>query len=182
MSRLEKDMKNLRKSIDNGLNIHYGPKNGNWRGGGRVKGVHPCSKCGKSRFIEKRNAYRPCISCALKKRCRGKVVDTSGYASGPRHYRWRGGVTPKNQKLRSSYEYREWRKAVFTRDNYTCIECGARNGEGAAVILNADHIKPFALYPDLRFDVSNGRTLCVPCHELTDTYKNKTPLASLSYS
>lgn len=33
-----------------------------------------------------------------------------------------------------------------------------------------DHIKPFAYYPDLRFELSNGRTLCIDCHKKTDTY------------
>ena len=28
-----------------------------------------------------------------------------------------------------------------------------------------DHIKPFAWFSDLRFDVSNGQTLCVDCHK-----------------
>ena len=62
----------------------------------------------------------------------------------------------------------DWRKAVFARDEYACVNCGARG-----VRLNADHIKPFATYAGLRFDISNGRTLCVPCHRRTPTYGNK---------
>lgn len=83
---------------------------------------------------------------------------------------WRGGVTPLNKLIRSSREYGLWREAVFTRDNWTCIWCGAKSGNGVAVILNADHIKPFAHYPELRFAIDNGRTLCEPCHKTTDTY------------
>lgn len=74
---------------------------------------------------------------------------------------------PRHQGL----EYRAWRKAVFERDDYTCQECEERGG-----ILNADHIKRWSLYPELRFELSNGRTLCLPCHKLTDTYGNKKPL------
>lgn len=58
-----------------------------------------------------------------------------------------------------------FRNEVFKRDNYTCQLCGKHGGN-----LNADHIKSFSEYPDLRFDLSNGRTLCVPCHRNTDSY------------
>ena len=77
---------------------------------------------------------------------------------------WRGGVTPEHHKIRKSSKYVDWRVAVFKRDNYTCQECGARSGNGKRVILHADHIQPFAYFPKLRFELSNGRTLCVKCH------------------
>lgn len=32
-----------------------------------------------------------------------------------------------------------------------------------------DHELPFALYPDLRFEVLNGRSLCEPCHRKIPT-------------
>ena len=89
---------------------------------------------------------------------------------GPDHPRWRGGHT------RNKYGgdiCARWRKSVFERDDYRCVLCGARCGEGKKVILQADHIKPWALYPALRFDLNNGRTLCVNCHRKTPTYGNK---------
>lgn len=83
------------------------------------------------------------------------------------------GQGPLIKRLRSSIEYKLWRTSVFERDNYTCVWCGARTKKGERVVLNADHIKPFALYPELRFAIDNGRTLCVPCHRTTDTYGRK---------
>lgn len=56
-------------------------------------------------------------------------------------------------------DYRHWRKAVFERDRYTCQQCGAIGGT-----LNAHHIRSWRDYPALRFEVSNGVTLCVVCH------------------
>lgn len=85
---------------------------------------------------------------------------------------WKGGITPMNLQIRHSYEMKIWREAVFKRDNYTCQICGKKSHKGLekTVILNADHIKPFAYFPDFRFNVSNGRTLCGECHKKTDTY------------
>lgn len=83
---------------------------------------------------------------------------------------WKGGITKENHKIRSSLEYKIWRRSVFERDKYTCIWCGAKSGNGKAVVLNADHIKPFADYPELRFAIDNGRTLCKICHLTTETH------------
>jgi len=87
---------------------------------------------------------------------------------GETHWCWKGGITPINLKIRKSKEYKLWRLAVFERDNWTCRFCGQVGGK-----LNADHIKPFALFPELRFAIDNGRTLCLECHKKTDTYGGK---------
>lgn len=89
---------------------------------------------------------------------------------GEKNPNWNGGITPENHKIRNSLEYKNWRRMVFERDNYTCLNCNIRGGN-----LNADHIKPFTKYPELRFDLNNGRTLCVPCHKKIgwNPYKEK---------
>ena len=71
----------------------------------------------------------------------------------------------KNEDIRKSWDYTKWRRAIYERDDYTCQDCGERG-----VRLETDHIKPFALYPELRFELTNGRTLCKPCHQNTKTY------------
>lgn len=88
--------------------------------------------------------------------------------SGKNSHFWKGGVSKENKRIRESLKYSLWREKVFKRDKYICQECGRRGGT-----LNADHIKQFAYHKKLRFKVSNGRTLCVPCHEKTDTFKRK---------
>ena len=62
-----------------------------------------------------------------------------------------------------------WRKAIFTRDQYTCQLCGAHNGSGITVNLNAHHICPWALFPKKRYELSNGITLCLACHNKVHT-------------
>ena len=93
-------------------------------------------------------------------------------------WNWKGGISPLNTKIRSSLEYKLWREAVFARDNYTCVWCGYVSGSqkdtnGKWIRIEADHIKRFCDYPELRFAIDNGRTLCVPCHKTTETYGNK---------
>mgnify|MGYP001558680270 CR=1 FL=1 len=74
---------------------------------------------------------------------------------------WKGGVTPENQLIRQRIEYRLWREAVFARDNWTCQKCRKRGGK-----LVAHHIKYFSEYPESRFAIDNGITLCKECHKL----------------
>jgi hypothetical protein len=93
------------------------------------------------------------------------------YGIGEKNHNWKGGITPINEKIRRSVEYKLWRRAVFERDKYTCVICFTKGGD-----LQADHIKPFAHYPKLRFELSNGRTLCKLCHRQTDTYGAKSKL------
>ena len=48
--------------------------------------------------------------------------------------------------------------------------CDIRSSNGVKVILNADHIKPFAYLLELRLTIDNGRTLCKDCHKTIETY------------
>jgi len=85
---------------------------------------------------------------------------------GAEHPSWKGGhLKHPDKSIRESAFYADWRKHVFQRDDYICQACGQRGGR-----LQADHELPFAYFPDLRFEILNGRTLCVGCHKKTPTY------------
>lgn len=83
---------------------------------------------------------------------------------GENNSNWKGGITPETIKIRNSKVYKDWRGLVFKRDNWTCRECFDKSRRGHAVYLEAHHLKPFATHIELRFDVSNGVTLCKKCH------------------
>ena len=83
---------------------------------------------------------------------------------GKNNPNWKGGVTPLIHKIRNSKEMANWRNSVFTRDNWTCQKCGVRSSKNKYVYIEAHHIKPFATFPELRFEITNGMTLCKECH------------------
>ena len=76
---------------------------------------------------------------------------------GENHWNWKGGISPKNG--RETEKYRQWRISVLKKFNYTCQVCFVRGGR-----LSAHHIKEWALFPDLRYDVDNGTCLCYTHH------------------
>lgn len=59
-------------------------------------------------------------------------------------------------KERRSPLYREWRKNIWLRDNFKCKmdnpECKGR--------IEAHHILSFSKFPELRYQINNGITLC----------------------
>jgi hypothetical protein len=98
-------------------------------------------------------------------RAKMREVNRKNARYGPEHPLWQGGAREQRKREMKGYPYRDWRAAVFTRDNWTCQCCGVRG-----VYLEADHIKPWCAFPDLRYAVDNGRTVCRPCHMKLDTH------------
>lgn len=84
------------------------------------------------------------------------------------HWNWKGGINPVNDSLRKSREMKIVKRACLERDNFTCQECKQIGGE-----LSAHHMKPFSLFPELRFALDNLVTLCKACHIKTDTYAGR---------
>jgi len=112
------------------------------------------------------------------KKCAGKESPNSGQfkkghaswtlnRSGELHPCWQGGKTSEVNKLRNTKEYKLFRKTVLNRDNHMCTICSNTKS------LEVDHIKPRYLYPELQFDINNGRVLCSDCHKKTETYGPK---------
>ena len=81
---------------------------------------------------------------------------------------WKGGISRNYKRGYFSSQFKNWRRDVFIRDEFTCQECGQKH-----IYITAHHIKSFAKYPKLRYVVENGKTLCEDCHKLTDNYKGR---------
>ena len=123
-------------------------------------------------------------SCALGKTWKLKHIKKYPTRTGENNHLWKGGKTKLSQQIRTSAEYSFWRKQVFDRDNYSCVECGRKRKKGDRVIIEADHIFPFSKILDdfnitsieeaisckKLWDIENGRTLCRDCHKKTETW------------
>lgn len=107
-----------------------------------------CGRKSSIRFANFQNGQR-CRPCGIKK------------ISGENSPHYKEELTEEDRLIgRNDVQTREWRKKVFERDDYTCYKCNKR-GNGN---LNAHHINAYNVFPELRYDVTNGLTLCEPCH------------------
>jgi len=116
----------------------------------------PCAICSKKIFTQP-SQLRLRARSTCSKICRSKLARKRAESK-------RTGYTKHqlDRLARYSPEAQNWRINVFKQDNYTCQMCKVRG-----TYLEADHIKPFAYFPELRFELSNGRTLCKLCHNKT---------------
>lgn len=113
--------------------------------------------------LGKHEDYLQKISNAVRYefRCKNCSIDEiSERMKGPSSPFWKGGINGENDTLRHRREYKVWRTAVYERDDYTCQCCGSHGGR-----LNAHHVNQFSDYPELRYDIDNGITLCENCHD-----------------
>jgi len=107
------------------------------------------------------------ISKALK----GKGYGKPNYkVRGKKNGNYKHGKSKLWRKSIKHFEYIQWRRKIFERDNYKCQHCGFHGSQG---YITAHHIKSWFAYPDLRYNLDNGLTLCEPCHSKTDNYKGR---------
>ncbi len=120
--------------------------------------------CSKACWAARATTFQ-CATCGVTVKTdsrRKKYCSRECYAAqirGDQHHCWKGGASLDAERARVSSKLATWRRAVFRRDAFTCQHCGS-----SGQYLHAHHVEPFATRPDLRFDVANGITLCVPCH------------------
>lgn len=89
---------------------------------------------------------------------------------GKNNYNWKDGSSERHKDDRRSFSYVNWRRQVFERDNYTCQDCSDSKGGN----LEAHHLKEYSQFPELRYEVGNGLTLCKTCHEKRHFKRNST--------
>jgi 5-methylcytosine-specific restriction endonuclease McrA len=78
---------------------------------------------------------------------------------GSTHWNYKHGKSKEINKHYCSSDYKNWRRSVFIRDEYTCKHCGESH-----VHIHAHHIVPLVEDISKIYDINNGMTLCVNCH------------------
>jgi len=131
-----------------------------------------CISC-KSKQISSKTKSQLCRSCSkkgkipwnkgLKGFMAGRIVSLktrekqSVSQSGNKNHNWKGGKTSPSQV--KGYKYQNWKQEVTSRDNSTCTICNK-----FCMYPIAHHVFHAHEYPELIYDVSNGKTLCYDCH------------------
>ena len=90
----------------------------------------------------------------------GRVCSECARPRRERHHAFNPNLTDEERIAnRDTIENIKWRISVYERDNYTC-QCRDKRGGN----LEAHHLNSYTDYPDQRYDLSNGITLCKSCH------------------
>lgn len=97
--------------------------------------------------------------------------------TGINNWKWKGNQSEQalKHRLRGSLDWKQWRSSIFARDNFSCIDCGAHG-----VYLEPHHVIPLKKTLSRAFDITNGITLCRPCH--VKTMGKELQLASTYFS
>lgn len=103
---------------------------------------------GKKRSLETRKK----MSESRKKLCSVKE-------NNPRWFKDRSKLK-KSEDRRLDVAVKHWRLAVYKRDNYCC----KLKNEDCSKNIEAHHILPWRDFPELRYDINNGITLCTFHH------------------
>jgi hypothetical protein len=115
-----------------------------------------CQGCGK---LIKHQTGTPLVNFERRKYCSKSCADLHGLRYiGKEHPNWKGELGRRKSR---DTKHSRWSEKVLNRDHNTCIRCGA---SGKDTELHAHHIKPYEHYPELRYELSNGVTLCAECH------------------
>lgn len=126
-----------RKHTEETLAKQRGPLNPMWKGLENNK----CLECGKG--LCGRNVF----------------YCTKHWQLGSRNPSWNETYDrTKREQLRLMPEYAVWQSETKKRDNFECQKCCKRGK------LHSHHIQPYSKFPELRYELSNGITLCKECH------------------
>lgn len=171
------------------------------------KGRLPFPKCLDCKKILTNKQSKRCNKCfrirhskIMKKIWKTSLYKLKNCRIGRKNGRWINGKTSVRKTIRSLDRYTDWRFKILKRDDFKCTNCGYRG------YLEVDHIYKLAFLLDDFFktfrdkrkirnrkflinkmkkykpfwNIKNGRTLCLKCHQKTDTYMTKKGIGKIN--
>lgn len=97
--------------------------------------------------------------CYQKEIVSARLSEFNSTRTKEKHPNWKGGISEERGLFDAQKETKEWKKKVYTRDNFTCVCCGQIGYK-----LNVHHIQSYSEHKEIRLALYNGITLCENCH------------------
>lgn len=119
-----------------------------------------CDGCGKT-FLRLRYKLNGMDKHYCSQKCFRTNACVFSKMVGKNHPHWKGGHGREGRKYDA--RLKRWRTKILNRDK-KCKYCGS------TVRLEADHLWSFSIWPELKYKMWNGQTLCRKCHKATCNY------------
>lgn len=103
---------------------------------------------------DRRHPDKYCIDCGIKINYRSTRCKTCYDILQDK------GKSKERTKFNNSPEWKNARRSVYERDNYTCVVCNRTGGK-----LECHHVIRYADDKSKRLDVNNLITVCYDCHK-----------------
>lgn len=96
--------------------------------------------------------------CLVSEVSKQNAINNFTTQKGETHWNYKGGITGARHSDMGKSQYITWRKQVFGRDFFRCKICRSNKD------IQAHHIESYKDYPELRYNHTNGITMCRKCH------------------
>lgn len=142
-----------------------------------------CAGRAASPFVKGHNIRVPMEKRGHTDETKAKIKETclKNRLFGKDNKNYSGATMELSRRISTLNEYKAWRKAVFDRDKYLCIDCAHKGYIEAHHLFTLNNlIKKYEIesYLDVIpikefWDINNGVTLCRNCHLKRHNRKNK---------
>lgn len=98
--------------------------------------------------------------CYRAEMSRARVLERRyiGWKRADQHPKWKPELSAWDRRHEREPENQLWRREIVRRDGNKCVACGSTED------IHAHHLRSYTLHPEIRYEMSNGVTVCGGCH------------------